>query len=689
MVSLLPAAGRIPAKASRGCSRAPRRKDPMTLAEGRHAGLLVPLFSMPSRASWGIGEIGDIPVVRRRGCATAGQDLLQLLPIDEMAVGQRSPYSALTAMAIDPIFISVHEVEEFRALGGEEAMDRDWRQRLAERPPVAGDRLRARPAREGTRAPGRVRRVRPAACGARATRGAGASTRGPPPRRGGWTTTRCSARCTRASRIGPGPSWPVPLRDRRPDALAAARLELAGEVLLPEVAAVGRGHAVARGEGAGAAGQRCSATSPFMVDGDSADVWAARAGVPPRRVGRRAARRVQRDGAELGHAGLPVGRAWPRATSPGCASARAGRPRSSTATASTTWSASIAPTCSRTTGRRRRFTPADEAAQLALGEQVLSIFAQLGRRSSSPRTSARSPTSSASRSRASAFPASRCSAGSGTGTRPGQPYRDPSGYPATSVATSGTHDTDTVAAWWDGLDADGARRRCWRRRAWPGASSTSRTPTARSRRRCATLLLEVLFASGPDFLLLPIQDVFGWRDRINVPADLEPENWTWRLPWPVDALASEPEACERAAALRRWSERYRRGTGARQPRVPSPPPGAMVRNRPIRGMPFEHCWRWRGVHRRDCGHHDRRDGQRASHLPELGKDAEGVTDREVVRQLPRPRRSAPSVVALAGWCVGAVAGGFVAARDRERRAVRPRDRRWRHHRASPTSRTTR
>ena len=27
---------------------------------GRHAGLLVPLFSIPSRSSWGIGEIADL-----------------------------------------------------------------------------------------------------------------------------------------------------------------------------------------------------------------------------------------------------------------------------------------------------------------------------------------------------------------------------------------------------------------------------------------------------------------------------------------------------------------------------------------------------------------------------------------------------------------------------------------------------
>ena len=34
-------------------------------AAGRHAGTLVPLFSIPSRGSWGIGEISDLPVFAR------------------------------------------------------------------------------------------------------------------------------------------------------------------------------------------------------------------------------------------------------------------------------------------------------------------------------------------------------------------------------------------------------------------------------------------------------------------------------------------------------------------------------------------------------------------------------------------------------------------------------------------------
>ncbi len=67
-------------------------------------------------------------------------------------------------------------------------------------------------------------------------------------------------------------------------------------------------------------------------------------------------------------------------------------------------------------------------------------------------------------------------------------------------------------------------------------------------------LLALLFASGSDLLLLPVQDVFGWRERVNVPASHDPRNWTWRLPWPVDRLMLEPESRERAEKLRGWSD---------------------------------------------------------------------------------------------------------------------------------------
>ena len=97
---------------------------------GRHAGVLVPLFSIPSRSSWGVGEIADL--ARFAGwLRRAGLDFIQLLPVNEMQEGQNSPYSALSAMAIDPVFIALGDVPEFIDAGGESSLTENDRQRLA------------------------------------------------------------------------------------------------------------------------------------------------------------------------------------------------------------------------------------------------------------------------------------------------------------------------------------------------------------------------------------------------------------------------------------------------------------------------------------------------------------------------------------------------------------------------------
>src|SRR5262245_38085200 len=90
----------------------------------RRAGILVPLFSFPSSVSWGIGEITDIGPMAA-WLQGGGQTVLQLLPLNEMAPGQSSPYSALSAMAIDPIYIHLPAVAEFAALGGERQLEGD------------------------------------------------------------------------------------------------------------------------------------------------------------------------------------------------------------------------------------------------------------------------------------------------------------------------------------------------------------------------------------------------------------------------------------------------------------------------------------------------------------------------------------------------------------------------------------
>src|SRR5207249_4013277 len=88
------------------------------MSEGRReAGILLPLFSVRGQRDWGIGEIADLaPLVR--WLAAAGHGLLQLLPIVETSPGERSPYAALSAFAIDSIYLALREVEDFVAVAG-------------------------------------------------------------------------------------------------------------------------------------------------------------------------------------------------------------------------------------------------------------------------------------------------------------------------------------------------------------------------------------------------------------------------------------------------------------------------------------------------------------------------------------------------------------------------------------------
>ena len=71
------------------------------------------------------------------------------------------------------------------------------------------------------------------------------------------------------------------------------------------------------------------------------------------------------------------------------------------------------------------------------------------------------------------------------------------------------------------------------------------------------VLLEALFASGSDLLLLPVQDVFGWRDRINEPATVNDQQLDVPAAVAVDRLDEVPEARERQARLRAWSAEAR------------------------------------------------------------------------------------------------------------------------------------
>jgi 4-alpha-glucanotransferase len=199
-------------------------------------------------------------------------------------------------------------------------------------------------------------------------------------------------------------------------------------------------------------------------------------------------------------------------------------------------------------GRPAYFTPSDEPSQRELGEKLLHIFKDSGAViiAEDLGTVPDFVRESLSRQGVPGFKVFRWERHWHT---EGHPFRDPATYPALSVALSGTHDTEPMVVWWEQV-ADDERQKV----SAVVHSDITRAPYPEVR----DVLVESLYASGSNLVMMPIQDVFGWRDRINDPSVVAESNWVYRLPWPVDSLDDVAEARERQAALRAFAERHGR-----------------------------------------------------------------------------------------------------------------------------------
>jgi 4-alpha-glucanotransferase len=520
---------------------------PDRFATGRHAGILVPLFSIPSSTSWGIGDITDLGRFAR-WLRDAGQDFVQLLPVTTVAEGETSPYSALSAMAIDHVYIGLDDLQDFRDIGGEHAMRGDLRARL--------ERLRG--ARDIDYA--KVRDLKGTALDAafehfqkqhwgRDTQKA-AELRSFIEREQWWLDDYALFRALRKQNACRAWwEWDEGLRRRDPDALARARRSLAREVLRQQYlqwVADGQWHEVRADAGVGIFGDY-----PFMVSRDSADVWARQdeflpegsVGTPPDAF------------SETGQDwGLPVYRwdvmaandfAWLRQ--------RAARSASLYDGYRIDHLVGFYRTFVRPPRGEPYFTPAEQPGQLALGERLMGIFQSSGPIIIAEDLGVIPDFVRASLSRLQ-VPGYRVLRWERDWHAPRKPFRDPAKWPEVSVGTSGTHDTEPLIEWWSNADAD--ERREFLKLPQLARFGFKRdavfTPAFRD------AILDTLFHSGARYLILPLGDVFGWPDRINTPAVVDESNWRWRLPWAVDRLGDEPVAQERAAFLRAGAERSRR-----------------------------------------------------------------------------------------------------------------------------------
>jgi 4-alpha-glucanotransferase len=522
----------------------------------RRAGLLIPLFSIPSTTSWGIGEIGDL----RPMCAwleRAGQRLLLMLPINEMPVAESSPYSALSAMAIDPQFITLAAVEDFAAIGGEDGLEPEWRARLASvrsTPAVDYASVRALKSMALHRAFARFDEKEWKHHSPRA-----AEFRAYADEQRWWLDDYALFRALHAHfDERPWTDWPQPVRDRLPDAVADARAELDDDIRYRKYVQwiAGEQWAAARR----AAGHvRLFGDLPFAVSGDSADVWARQdefnpalsVGVPPDLFSatgqdwglpayrwdvlaerdfdwlrQRARRNVDLfDGYRVDHL-VGFYRMYVRPLG----------------------------------GGEGVFMPAVQVEQTALGERILQVFAESGAEIIAEDLGVIPDFVRLSLTRL-GIPGYRVFRWERHWKQDRQPFRDPLEYPPASVATSGTHDTEPLVMWWEQAP-EGERNAVMNIPSIRDRLTVDeRAQAVREERLAPTVravLLDVLCASGSDLVILPVQDVFGWQARINQPATVGDANWTWKLPWPSDRLESESEALDAAEFLRQGAGRHGR-----------------------------------------------------------------------------------------------------------------------------------
>lgn len=505
----------------------------------RIAGVVVPLFSLRTRADAGIGDIAALGAMTDLAAAMGHRGIL-LLPLDETAPGFASPYSALSVFAVDPIYIGLDGLAGVDARRTESV-----REALASVPP--SDRLTIRAAR--------LEVLEAAFSHFMAHGGERAAVGEFAERHREWLDDYALFRALKDRyAFSAWEEWPEELRRRAPDALGRAKAELAipigkyvyWQFLAHRQWAEVRAHARARGV-------KLGGDVAFSPGRDSAEVWANQdlfdfertVGAPPDDFNPKGQ-----------HWGLPAPR-WDRIRADGFALLRK-RIRHARELYDLiridhvvglyrTFSFALV---SQAEGS---FSPPDEPGQRAQGDAVLRAILDEA-----------DPTTVIAEDLGVIPPFVRASLSAlgvpgykvmrwekiGEGT-PAEAFKSPANYPELSLATTGTHDTDTLAEWWDEAPA-GERARMLALLGFPAAPGP-RGEAGFDAVRDA--MLAALYTAPSRLVMIPIQDLFGWRERINVPGTVGPANWSWRLPLAIEDWNNDPGLAARIIQLHEMAAR--------------------------------------------------------------------------------------------------------------------------------------
>lgn len=505
----------------------------------RCAGFLIPLFSLHTADDLGRGDIGGLVTMADLGLGM-GHRFIQLLPIDETARGERSPYTALSVLAIDPMYISA------RSLPGIEPTM------------FAAARKKAYAARANYIRLGAVKRnLLERAYHSFLTNGDAAARMAFEEfvANNEWVHDYALFRALKEKFRWRGwETWPEGLKRRDPSALAAADHELASPI-----AKYSWFQHIAHQQWLDARAQL--AQRGVMVGGDlafspgreSVEVWANQeyfdlersVGAPPDAF------------SETGQRwGLPMPN-WRRMRESGFEflRTRVRRARELYDGLRIDHVVGLFRTYGYPIGKEHGgvFDPPLEVDQQAQGEEILKVvLEEAGPMEIIAEDLGVIPPfvrATLARLGIPGYKVFRWEK-EGWGT-PQERFLNPASYPEVSLATTGTHDTETLAQWWRDISAE-ERVSLAQALGFKG-HIPSHSPKLDAHTR--NLILEALYASPSRLVVVPIQDLFGWTRRINTPGTVNRHNWSWRLPFEIEHALDRPWVRSRAERIRALATR--------------------------------------------------------------------------------------------------------------------------------------
>ncbi|MDB5581197.1 MAG: 4-alpha-glucanotransferase [Bradyrhizobium sp.] len=127
-----------------------------------------------------------------------------------------------------------------------------------------------------------------------------------------------------------------------------------------------------------------------------------------------------------------------------------------------------------------------------------------------------------------------------------------SAYPRLTMAMYGTHDHDPLKSIWRSMAEAAVEGNGDSRQEVESLCTYANIPVPKTGLFSSdihTALIAALFSSNAWMAVVQIADVFGWEGRINLPGTSSDDNWTCRLPCPIDKLHLEGTAPDIAALI--------------------------------------------------------------------------------------------------------------------------------------------